>query len=271
MKARRVIVAPPATVEPPPPLTPAQQLAWASGHSTDAGISRETATVMRDAPQQRVTDPPRPRQPFVRHAEYLGYDKAPSTRKRRPPGPPNWEPSWDGDVAFSGIISRMRDRGEPEALITEKEDRKSAALRWVQHLPWRNTGTIFGTSVLEQGPGARGWIATQCLQIALRTSCGTLSSWYTTLVDADECWEALQRDGNARLTDEAVMRATQCYFEFVKSEANIADWPTREDKFHLIPRCAIRVPVVLPSQADWLGPLSDWTEKSRIASVASGS
>jgi len=64
---------------------------------------------------------------------------------------------------------------------------------------------------------------------------------------------------------------SQCYFEFVKSEANIADWPTREDKFHLIPRCAIRVPVVLPSQADWLGPLSDWTEKSRIASVASGS
>jgi len=73
----------------------------------------------------------------------------------------------------------------------------------------RNTGTIFGTSVLEQGPGARGWIATQCLQIALRTSCGTLSSWYTTLVDADECWEALQRDGNARLTDEAVMRASR--------------------------------------------------------------
>ena len=34
-----------------------------------------------------------------------------------------------------------------------------------------------------------------------------------------------------------------CYFEFVKSEANIADGPTREDKMHLIPSAAIRIPI----------------------------
>ena len=62
-----------------------------------------------------------------------------------------------------------------------------------------------------------------------------------------------------------------CYFEFVKSEANIADWPTRDDKMHLIPRAAIRVPLVLPSQTDWLGPLDGWTDRARLARRASGS
>ena len=59
---------------------------------------------------------------------------------------------------------------------------------------------------------------------------------------------------------------TRTYFEWVASAANIADWPTRDDKIHLIPKQAIRVPLVLPDTSVFEGPLENWIEKVKIAS-----
>ena len=44
--------------------------------------------------------------------------------------------------------------------------------------------------------------------------------------------------------------------EWVPSEANPADWPTRPDKEHLIPASAKRVSIVLPPMEEWAAMLT---------------
>ena len=39
---------------------------------------------------------------------------------------------------------------------------------------------------------------------------------------------------------------TQVFFDWVPSQANISDWPTRPDKKHLIPQRAEKFDIVLP-------------------------
>ena len=63
---------------------------------------------------------------------------------------------------------------------------------------------------------------------------------------------------------------SRCYFEWVASGANIADWPTRADKMHLIPASAIKVPLVLPAPWDWESSLELWLDKVKIAAKTYG-
>ena len=45
------------------------------------------------------------------------------------------------------------------------------------------------------------------------------------------------------------------YFDWVPTDDNPADWPTREDKFHLIPPEAVEAPMRIPPSA-LFGPLN---------------
>ena len=47
-------------------------------------------------------------------------------------------------------------------------------------------------------------------------------------------------------------------YEWVPSLANIADWPTRADKLHLIPSDAVWLDIVLPDAASFSGAFQAW-------------
>jgi len=51
---------------------------------------------------------------------------------------------------------------------------------------------------------------------------------------------------------------SKVYFDWVPSKANIADWPTRADKIHLMPSNAHRVAFVLPQPYMFDQSLSEW-------------
>lgn len=52
----------------------------------------------------------------------------------------------------------------------------------------------------------------------------------------------------------SLVRELRCHpwAEWVPSKLNIADWASRRDKHHLLPRTAVRVPMVLPFVADFI-------------------
>ena len=58
---------------------------------------------------------------------------------------------------------------------------------------------------------------------------------------------------------------SKIYFDWVPSEANIADWPTRTDKMHLIPPWAVKVPFVLPEPYLFDGDLVEWFTRVQLA------
>ena len=56
---------------------------------------------------------------------------------------------------------------------------------------------------------------------------------------------------------------SKVYFDWVASDANISDWPSRNDKRHLIEDMpgAHQVPLVLPDPYLFEGDLSEWFSK----------
>ena len=68
-----------------------------------------------------------------------------------------------------------------------------------------------------------------------------------TRYDTQTCKRARHRFGRAS-------SELGCYpwAEWVPSKLNIADWASRPDKHHMLPRTAERVPMVLPYVADFL-------------------
>ena len=52
----------------------------------------------------------------------------------------------------------------------------------------------------------------------------------------------------------SLVRELRCHpwAEWVPSKLNIADWASRRDKHHLLPRTAVRVPMVLPFVVDFI-------------------
>ena len=75
-------------------------------------------------------------------------------------------------------------------------------------------------------------------------------------------------NGTARKPDCALLANTfhtqmfglrsHIFLDWVPSEANIADWPTRSDKLHRIPDYAIKVKMQIPPMSHFDGPLADW-------------
>ena len=58
---------------------------------------------------------------------------------------------------------------------------------------------------------------------------------------------------------------TRSEFVWVPSDANIADWPTRPDKFNMIPKQAEWIPMVVPTEADIVAGSASWAERGRNA------
>ena len=58
---------------------------------------------------------------------------------------------------------------------------------------------------------------------------------------------------------------TRSEFVWVPSDANIADWPTRPDKFNMIPKQAEWIPMVVPTEADVVAGSASWAERGRNA------
>ena len=58
---------------------------------------------------------------------------------------------------------------------------------------------------------------------------------------------------------------TRSEFVWVPSDANIADWPTRPDKFDMIPKQAEWIPMVVPTEADIVAGSASWAERGRNA------
>ena len=58
---------------------------------------------------------------------------------------------------------------------------------------------------------------------------------------------------------------TRSEFVWVPSEANIADWPTRPEKFGMIPERAERVAMIVPTEVDIVAGTASWAERGRNA------